>query len=179
MKGKNGILLLLLAALVLGPILWQITPRAMVTPEEVEQTAELQLGVGDLWLARELTLTDPEEIRELEQWNSEIAGGGRVGTHMFYGAPVVLVVLAKRYSTSVEDGSLILGNLMLAAHSLGLGSCWIHRAREEFDSPRGKELLKKWGVEGDYIGVGHCILGYPDGELPKAKDRTPDFAIWR
>lgn len=126
-----------------------------------------------------VVLRDPEEIRELEQWNSEIAGGGRVGTHMFYGAPVVLVVLAKRYSTSVEDGSLILGNLMLAAHSLGLGSCWIHRAREEFDSPRGKELLKKWGVEGDYIGVGHCILGYPDGELPKAKDRAPDFAIWR
>ena len=98
---------------------------------------------------------------------------------MFYGAPVVLVVLVKSFPTAVEDGSLILGNMMLAAHSLGLGSCWIHRAREEFDSPRGKELLKKWGVDGDYIGVGHCILGYPDGDLPKAKDRTPDFAIWR
>lgn len=126
-----------------------------------------------------VVLRDPEEIRELEQWNSEIAGGARVGTHMFYGAPVVLVVLVRNISTAVEDGSLILGNLMLAAHSLGLGSCWIHRAREEFDSPRGKELLKKWGIEGDYIGVGHCILGYPDGDLPKAKDRTPDFAIWR
>ena len=126
-----------------------------------------------------VVLRDPEEIRELEQWNSEIAGGSRVGTHMFYGAPVVLVVLVKDFPTAVEDGSLILGNLMLAAHSLGLGSCWIHRAREEFDSPRGKELLKKWGVDGDYIGVGHCILGYPDGDLPKAKDRTPDFAIWR
>ncbi len=126
-----------------------------------------------------VVLRDPEEIRELEQWNSEIAGGARVGTHMFYGAPVVLVVLVRNVSTAVEDGSLILGNLMLAAHSLGLGSCWIHRAREEFDSPRGKELLKKWGIEGDYIGVGHCILGYPDGDLPKAKDRTPDFAIWR
>ena len=126
-----------------------------------------------------VVLRDPEEIRELEQWNSKIAGGARVGTHMFYGAPVVLVVLVRNVSTAVEDGSLILGNLMLAAHSLGLGSCWIHRAREEFDSPRGKELLKKWGIEGDYIGVGHCILGYPDGELPKAKDRTPDFAIWR
>ena len=125
-----------------------------------------------------VVLRDPE-IRELEAWNSEIAGGSRVGTHMFYGAPVVLVVLVKSFPTAVEDGSLILGNMMLAAHSLGLGSCWIHRAREEFDSPRGKELLKKWGVDGDYIGVGHCILGYPDGDLPKAKDRTTDFAIWR
>ena len=122
-----------------------------------------------------VVLRDPEEIRELEQWNSEIAGGGRVGTHMFYGAPVVLVVLAKRYSTSVEDGSLILGNLMLAAHSLGLGSCWIHRAREEFDSPRGKELLKKWGVEGDYIGVGHCILGYPAAAPAAPKPRKADY----
>ena len=124
-----------------------------------------------------VVLRDPEEIRELETWNAEIAGWK--GTHSFYGAPVVLVVLVKSFPTAVEDGSLIMENLMLAAHSLGLGSCWIHRAREEFDSPRGKELLKKWGVDGDYIGVGHCILGYPDGDLPKAKDRTPDFAIWR
>ena len=124
-----------------------------------------------------VVLRNPEEIRELETWNAEIAGWN--GTHTFYGAPVVLVVLVKNYPTAVEDGSLILGNLMLAAHSLGLGSCWIHRARQEFDSPRGKELLKKWGVEGDYIGVGHCIVGYPAGEAPKAKDRTPDFAIWR
>ncbi len=128
---------------------------------------------------RVVVLRDPEEIRELEQWNAEIAGGPRVGSHVFYGAPVVLVVLVKDFSTAVEDGSLILGNLMLAAHSLGLGSCWIHRAREEFDSPRGKALLKKWGLEEDYIGVGHCILGYAQGEAPEAKERRPDFAIWR
>lgn len=85
MKGKNGILLLLLAALVLGPILWQITPRAMVTPEEVEQTAELQLGEGDPWLARELTLTDPEEIRETlapfaqKRFRRGMPGGGNLG----------------------------------------------------------------------------------------------------
>lgn len=85
MKGKNGILLLLLAALVLGPILWQIAPRAMVTPEEVEQTAELQLGEGDPWLASQLTLTDPEEIREtLEPFTQKrfrrgMPGGGNLG----------------------------------------------------------------------------------------------------
>ena len=124
-----------------------------------------------------VVLRNPEEIRELETWNAEIAG--RDGIHTFYGAPVVLVVLVKDGPTAVEDGSLILDNMMLAAHSLGLGSCWVHGARQEFNNARGKELLKKWGLEEDYIGVGHCILGYPDGELPKAKVRAPGFAIWR
>lgn len=62
-------------------------------------------------------------------------------------------------------------NLMLAAHALGLGSCWIHRAKEEFESPEGKELLKSLGIEGDYEGIGHCVLGYIDGEMPKAAPR--------
>ena len=64
---------------------------------------------------------------------------------------------------------------MLAASSLGVGSCWIHRAREEFDSEEGKALLKKWGIEGDYIGVGHCILGYPDGEYREPKPRKDNY----
>ena len=76
-----------------------------------------------------------------------------------------------------EDGSLVMGNLLNAAHGLGLGSCWIHRAREEFASPEGKALLKKWGVEGDYIGVGHCILGYPTGEYRPAKPRKSDYIL--
>ena len=124
-----------------------------------------------------VVLRDPEEIRELERFNSEVAGCP--GSPVFYGAPVVLVVLAKNSPSAIKDGSLIAENLMLAAHSLGLATCWIDRAVEEFEQPRGKELLKKWGLEGDYAGVAHCILGYPDGELPKAKERTPDFAIWR
>ena len=73
------------------------------------------------------------------------------GTDPFYGAPVVLVVLADRsVPTHVYDGSLVMGNLMLAAHELGLGSCWIHRAREEFDTPEGRQILADLGVEGDY-----------------------------
>ena len=101
------------------------------------------------------------------------------GSDPFYGAPTVLVVLADRERpTCVEDGSLVMGNLMNAAHALGVGSCWIHRAREVFDSEEGKALLKKWGVEGDYIGVGHCILGYPAGEAtPKAKPRKEDYIV--
>ena len=68
-----------------------------------------------------------------------------------------------------------MGNMLNAAHSLGLGSCWIHRAKEEFDSEEGKALLKEWGLEGEYIGIGHCILGYPATELPAAKTRKADY----
>lgn len=89
----------------------------------------------------------------------------------FYGAPCVIVVLSDpERMTWVEDGSLVLGNLMNAAHSLGLGSCWIHRAKECFDTPEGKELLRAWGVPENYRGVGNCILGYAVEE-PEAKPR--------
>ena len=91
----------------------------------------------------------------------------------FYGAPVVLIVLAnKERPTYLYDGSLVMANLMLAASSLGVGSCWIHRARQEFDSEQGKELLKKWGLPETLRGVGHCILGYP-AENAYAKPRSP------
>lgn len=89
----------------------------------------------------------------------------------FYGAPCVIVVLSDpERMTWVEDGSLVLGNLMNAAHSLGLGSCWIHRAKECFDTPEGKALLRAWGVPENYRGVGNCILGYA-AEEPESKPR--------
>ena len=77
----------------------------------------------------------------------------------------------------MEDGSLVMGNLMNAAHSVGVGSCWIHRAKQVFDSPEGKALLKKWGLSENLIGVGHCILGYPEGPLPAAKPRKADYIV--
>ncbi|MBQ8294994.1 MAG: nitroreductase [Clostridia bacterium] len=81
----------------------------------------------------------------------------------FYGAPVVLVVLAdKSVPTYVYDGSLVMENMLLAAHALGLGACWIHRAKETFEMPEGKALLKKMGIEGEYEGIGNCIVGYAD-----------------
>lgn len=92
------------------------------------------------------------------------------------GAPTVVVVLSQG-GCAVEDGSLVMGNLMNAAAAIGVGSCWIHRAKEEFASPEGKSLLKKWGLSEDYIGVGHCILGYPDGPLPEAKPRKADYIV--
>ena len=90
----------------------------------------------------------------------------------FYGAPVVLVVLADpTVNTYLYDGSLVMGNMMNAAHSLGLGSCWIHRAKEEFQTEYGKALLSSLGIEGEWEGIGHCVLGYADGDLPTARPR--------
>ena len=98
--------------------------------------------------------------------------GWREGFDPFYGAPVVLVVLAKKdWANRVYDGSLVMGNLMLAAHSLGIGSCWIHRAKEEFETEYGRELLNRLGIEGEWEGIGHCVLGYAEGDAPKAAKR--------
>lgn len=124
---------------------------------------------------RIVVVQDPADICELEKLNAAVMGATG---HPFYGAPTVCVVLADpAVHTCVEDGSLIIGSLMLAAHSVGVDSCWIHRAREVFDSPEGKALLKKWGVEGDYIGVGHCILGYAAAEPGPAKPRKAGYVV--
>lgn len=115
-----------------------------------------------------------QEIRdELSALNAKI-----MGTKMdpFYGAPEVAIVLAdKNRPTHVYDGSLVIGNMMLAAESLGIGSCWIHRAKEEFELPEGKAILEKLGIKGDYEGIGHCILGYAAKPAGKAAPRKKDY----
>ena len=116
-----------------------------------------------------VAVTNKELRDRLSAMNAKIMG---INNDPFYGAPVVLIVLADKSSgTYLYDGSLVMGNLMLAAHSLGVGSCWIHRAKEEFESSEGKEILRALGIKGDYEGIGHCILGYADGEAPKAAAR--------
>lgn len=116
-----------------------------------------------------VAVTDKATRDQLSKMNADVMG---TDTDPFYGAPVVLVVLAdKNRPTHIYDGSLVMGNLMNAAASLGIGSCWIHRAKEEFDGPEGKELLKELGIEGDYEGIGHCVLGYVNGEYPETKAR--------
>lgn len=118
-----------------------------------------------------VAVTNRELRDRLSRMNAAI-GGWKPDFDPFYGAPAVLIVLADRTCpTCVFDGSLVMGNLMLAAHSLGVGSCWVHRAREEFDSDEGRAILRALGVEGEYEGVGHCILGYPEGEYPAAAPR--------
>ena len=120
-----------------------------------------------------ITVTNKEIRDKFSKMNAEIMG---VDSDPFYGAPVVLIVLAdKARPTYVYDGSLVMGNLMLAAHAEGIGSCWIHRAKEEFESAEGKAFLKSLGIEGDYEGIGHCVLGYTDGEEPKAMPRKENY----
>ena len=123
-----------------------------------------------------IAVTDQETRDKLSAMNAAIMG---TDTDPFYGAPVVLIVLAdKSRPTYLYDGSLVMGNMMNAAHSLGLGSCWIHRAKEEFESEEGKELLKKWGVEVDYEGIGHCVIGYVEGDYPETKPRKEDYVYY-
>ena len=115
-----------------------------------------------------VAVTDKALRDQLSRMNAQVMG---VQSDPFYGAPCVIVVLAESTGTTwVEDGSLVLGNMMTAAHSLGLGNCWIHRARQMFDSEEGKALLKAWGLPETMRGVGNCILGYPAAE-PTQKPR--------
>lgn len=96
----------------------------------------------------------------------------------FYGAPVVLIVLAdKNIPTYIYDGSCVIENLLLASYAYGLGSCWIHRAKEEFNSEEGKQILKELGIEGNYEGIGHVILGYP-AEKKEKKDIEDNRIVW-
>lgn len=120
-----------------------------------------------------------KEIRDrLSAANCKI-GGWNEGFDPFYGAPAILIVLAnKEMPTYIYDGSMVMGNLMLAAHAEGLGSCWIHRAKEEFESEEGKQILSDLGVTGEYEGIGHCVLGYPDEETAEAKPRKDDYVFW-
>ena len=113
-----------------------------------------------------IAVTNKELRDQIAEENRKI-GGWKEGFDPFYGAPVILIVLADRTCrTHVYDGSLVMGNLMNAAESLGVASIWIHRAKEEFDSEFGKKILAELGVEGEYEGIGHCALGYA-AEAPK------------
>lgn len=124
-----------------------------------------------------IAITSKEQRDKLSKLNAKIMGNPNVDP--FYGAPVILVVLAnKKYPTAIYDGSLVMGNLMNAAHSLGIGSCWIHRAKEEFEQEEGKEILKSLGLTEDYEGIGHCILGYPDELLPTPKPRKENYVYY-
>lgn len=125
-----------------------------------------------------IAVTDKELRDKLSAVNNEIMGGPE-GNDPFYGAPAILIVLAnKEVPTAPYDGSLVMGNLMLAAHSLGLGSIWIHRAKEEFEMPEYQKLLKDLGIEGEWEGIGHCAVGYINGENPAAAPRNDGRVFW-
>lgn len=122
-----------------------------------------------------VAVQNKEEIAYMSRLNADVWG---FQGDPFYGAPTVLVVLADAGNkNAVKDGSLVMGNLMNAASAIGLGSCWINRADAVFASEEGKALLKKWGIEGDYIGIGNCILGYPDEER-EMKPRKENYVYY-
>lgn len=125
-----------------------------------------------------VAVTNKEVRDRIAEANRQV-GGWEEGFDPFYGAPVILVVLAEKdWANRVYDGSLVMGNMMLAAHSLGLGSIWIHRAREEFKQEEWKKLLSDIGVPGEWEGIGHCAVGYIDGEIPQAAKRKEGRVYW-
>ena len=153
----------------------------MPSKEDIEQIIEAGLYAAN-GMGKQATITvaiTNKELRDrLSAENCKI-GGWKEGFDPFYGAPVILVVLAdKNWANRVYDGSLVMGNMMLAAHSLGLGSIWIHRAKEEFDMPEYRRLLKELGVEGEWEGIGHCAIGYIEGDVPKAAKRKDKRVFW-
>ena len=123
-----------------------------------------------------IAVTNKELRDRLSALNAKIMG---TDTDPFYNAPVVIIVLAhKETPTYIYDGSLVMGNLMNAAHAYGISSCWIHRAKEEFETEEGRELLESLGIEGDYEGIGHCILGYADCDEPAPSPRKENYVYW-
>lgn len=122
-----------------------------------------------------VAIQDPDTVKQLSRMNAAVNGNK---SDPFYGAPTVLVVLAdKSRRTYLLDGASVITTLLNAAHAVGLASCWIHRAKEEFESEEGKALLKKWGVVGDYEGVGHVILGYAASDPGEPAPRKDDYIV--
>lgn len=120
-------------------------------------------------------ITNKQVRNRLSELNAEVLG---TKADPFYGAPVVLAVLAdKSLHTYIYDGSLVIGNMLLAAHALGIGACWIHRAKEIFSSDEGKRMLAAWGINGDYEGIGFCVLGYGIKEPKKAAPRKENYIV--
>lgn len=124
-----------------------------------------------------VAVQDKETVDILRKMNAKIMGNPEADP--FYGAPTVLVVLASMESANrVYDGSCVMTNLLNAAEAAGLGSCWIHRAKEEFASDEGKALLAKWGIQGEYEGIGHCVLGYWEGDKPAPATRKDNYVYY-
>lgn len=123
-----------------------------------------------------VAIKDKDTIEKLERENAKVMGDESIKA--FYGATTLLVVFRDANCfTGMEDACLVLGNMMNAAHAIGIGSCWIHRAKEVFEGEYGKSLMKKWGLSDNYKGVGHCILGIPKA-VPQTRPRKENYIIF-
>ena len=152
--------------------------QEQITEEELMQVIEAGMNApsgGNKQSPIFIVVQNKEWIKKLCVLNCKIAGAPE-GTDVFYGAPTIILVLAQSgVGNPVEDGSLCLGNMLNAAYALGLGSRWINRIKETFETELGKELLKEAGYEGKFIGVGSCILGYPANGFPRPIERKKNY----
>lgn len=153
----------------------------MPAKSDIEQIVEAGLFAANAMGKQEtaiVAVTNRELRDRLSRMNAKVLGNEAFDP--FYGAPVILVVLGRKdWANRVYDGSLVMGNLMLASHALGLGSIWIHRAKEEFESEEGKAILKELGISGEWEGIGHCAIGYADGEIPAPVPRKEGRVYWK
>lgn len=154
-------------------------PR-QITEEELQQVLEAGMYAPTGRGAQApviVVVQDPDTIETLRNMNASILGNPEADP--FYGAPTVLIVLAdKSRPTYLYDGSCVMDNLLNAAQAVGLGGCWIHRAKEEFESAEGKAMLEQWGVQGDYEGIGHCVLGYRADAVPAPAPRKANYVYY-
>lgn len=154
----------------------ELPPKELI--EKVIEAGRWAASGRNLQSSIIVAVTNREIIKKLTEINGKISGRNPPSGE-FYGAPVILIVLSDaNWRNKTYDGSLILGNMMLAAHDLGLGTCWIHRAKEEFQMPEWKDWLKSLGIEGEWEGIGHLALGYPDGDYPKEIERKGNKVFW-
>ncbi|MCF0142256.1 MAG: nitroreductase [Parasporobacterium sp.] len=152
-----------------------------IKPEELQDILKAGVYAASGMNKQPVTIVavqDPATVAELEKINAKVMGNE--GAHPFYGAPTVLVVLYDEEVSpnGIYDGTLCMGNLMNAAHAIDVDSCWIHRAKETFELPEGKALLKKWGLKESLIGIGNCILGYRDCEYPAPVPKRDDIVLY-
>lgn len=153
-------------------------PNRMPTTDLIQQIAE-----AGTWSPTSrgqqhpiiIAVTNKEMRDRISRMNAAVMGAD---SDPFYGAPCMLIVLVKESENAMYDGPIVMQTMMLAAHSLGLNTCWIHRAKEEFESEEGKQILKDLGIDGNYIGIGHVALGYANAPIPEPKPRKEDYIHW-
>ena len=154
----------------------ELPPRELI--EQITEAGTYAASGRGLQSGIIVAVTNPALRDRISAMNNEI-WGGEAGFDPFYGAPAILIVLAKKDSPhKLYDGSLIMGNMMLAADALGLGTCWIHRAKEEFETEAGKQILRDLGITEEYEGIGHLALGYPDCPHPTARPRKENYVYF-
>ena len=150
----------------------QITDEELLTVLEAGTYAPTGMGYQDPWI---VAVQNPEIIAQLVRMNAEVMG---VTGNPYYDAPTIVLVFGSNpdeWRNAVQDGSLVLGNMMLAAHSIGLGSCWINREREMFSTDEGKEIMKRLGLPEGLVGIGALSLGYPSAPPRPAKPRKENY----